>query len=406
VWAMTTEKAKNPEEHAAWLAERNQTVPAFESTIGLDGGKEVVVRKGDLDDLNQEIKEEHSAAMRYHPQAASAAALFAARAIRPDEIAALRRKMMDTVTKGLEEVDKVIMGTKKWTPVQARLFAILTERVLPKLSSVTVEESGQRKLEEMTVEELELMAMGKRKSQAVDAVLTHADEMDRTAEKHERRVTKAAVVSELALITAVDEAEKAYIARQVARPMADIEQDAVRQAAKPQPKATPDQVAKVRASHEGGLPGMWRRQGFTEEEIAEKQRALVEKRRNTKRQLREERLRRLAVRNGLDPDAEAMAKHIDSARQRTVREFRVHNAKGLRRETAIARERKRAERAAERARRRAEEPRIFVSEANPIDGVPVEEYGNLSLARLRELRPDLFEPQEASTIRPEDNDDE
>lgn len=389
-----SEEKKSPEAHPV-------LVRAFESSIGLptEGGAIVLVEKADLEGFNKEIKEEHQPALRYHTEAASVAALFAARAIRPDEIAALRRRMFETVSKGLQEVDQVVMGTKQWTPTQVRLFAILTERVMPKLSSITVEDTtGKKKLEDLSLEELEAIALGKKKAGAVDAVIREAEVRDGQAEKSERREMKATVIRELAHITAIDEAEKKYIARQASRPMAEIEAQTIKQAAKPMPKQTEEQVASRRASS-ARLETYWRNRGHSEEEIAAKAKARLDKIAETKAELRkqkEEAIRRVAVKNGLG-DAEEVAEDISRFRAQTMREFRVHNRKGARTQASLVREAERRGREAEKLKQKGLNP--LISKHLKLEGIPPEEREGLRLQRLRELRPDIFEKPPSPYVR-------
>jgi hypothetical protein len=365
-------------------------IKAFDAALGLPmgAGEPTTVSKEHLDKLNLEIKDEHGDVLRYHQEAAQVASLFAKRAIRPDEIAALRRRMFETVSKGLAEVDQVISGTKTWTPTQTRLFAILTERVMPKLSNITVEDNTSKKLEEMSIEELETIALGKKKAGAVDAVMLKAEGFDEQAEKFERTETKRTVLRELAYVDALGQAEQEYIARQVSRPMAEIAEDAKAQALKPQPKFTDEQLANVRAARKVSNADRWRAQGFSEEEIVAKTKERLEKIAVTKAQLKSWKMTRMAVKQGLDDDARDVAKKIRNVRNKTLAEFKVHSSKGIRRPTKLAKDAQlRVVRKAAQDKRDLS-PRIM--NKRPIEGVPDEELPTLTLDRLRELRPDLF----------------
>lgn len=378
----------------------NELVPAFDASLGLpmgDGEPDKVPKKA-LDKLNNQIRDEHLDVLRYHNEAAQVASLFAKRAIRPDEIAALRRQMFDVVKKGLVEVEQVVMGQKTWSPTQTRLFAILTERVMPKLSNITVEDNTAKKLEDLSLDELEAIALGKKKAGAVDAVVKRAEVYDEQAEKVERREAKRDVVRQLSYIDALDKAEKDYIARIIDRPASEIADDQMRKAMKPQPKHTPEQLARVRQARKKTMEDYWREQGYTDEEIVAKKEEVMRKRLLTKAQLRAEKMERLAVKQGLDDDAMEVARKLRNERLRTLREFRVPPAKGVRSSTKLARDAiKRAEAEAKRADRELR-PRIYG--AFPIEGVSEEQRKTLTLDKLRELRPDLFAP--SKRILPED----
>lgn len=372
----------------------SETVPAFETALGLPtpDGKPIVVSKRALSEINSEIKEEQKDVLRYQRDVAAAASLFAKRAVSPDEIAALRRRMFEVVAKGLGEVDQVIMGQKKWTPTQTRLFAILTERVMPKLTNITVEEAPKR-AEDMTVEELEAIALGKKKADAVDAVIKQADALDEQAEKHERREAKRDVIATLAHINALDEAEKEYIARKVGQAESDEEPD---QNKKPklQPPHSPESLANVRAARKKTMEQWWREKGFTEEEIAQKKAEAIAKRQHTKAQLRAEKLRRLAVKQGLGDDEVDMAKAIRRKRNETLAEFKVHGLKGVRSSTVLARDAMKRTELAEKRQRKELSPRIYTTKR--IEGVPEELRGKLTLDQLRHYRPDFFVPSAVS----------
>ena len=147
-------------------------VPAFETSAGLDprsnAKKPVVVNRYALENFTKSVSPD---VLKNQIEAANVEALFAKRAIRPDEIAALRRRMFEVVVDGLEDVAKVMTGSKEWSNVQVRLFSILAERVMPKLSTITVEDSTSKKLEDLSIEELEKIALGKKNHEAVDAVM-------------------------------------------------------------------------------------------------------------------------------------------------------------------------------------------------------------------------------------------
>lgn len=377
---------------------QDEKVPAFDAALGLPmrAGEPATVSKRALEEVNREVVEENKEAMRYHQEAAQVASLMAKRAIRPDEIAALRRRMFDTVSRNMAVVDQVLAGQVKWSPTQTRLFALLTERVMPKLSSITVEDPTSKKLEDLSIEELEAIALGKKKASAVDAVIKQAEVYDEMADKVERREARKGVLEELAYIDGLSQAEREYVARKVAA-KAEPEEDQGGKR-KPQPSPTDEALANLRKSHEGGLHGIWRRKGYTEEQIEVMERERQAKIAATKAQLKAEKARRLAATMGLDEDAREVAKSIARHRRKTLKEFKVHGLKGVRKPTALAKE---AMQRAEREQRRAQRDEgIRIFNTRSIPGVPDEELKTLTLDRLRELRPDLFEQANPGVIEP------
>jgi hypothetical protein len=194
-------------------------VPAFENSAGIkpkDSGrrtKPVVVNKHALANFNANVD---PVVQKNQLEAANVAALFAKRAIRPDEIAALRRRMFEVVAKGLDDVQEVIAGKKEWNNVQVRLFGMLTERVMPKLSSITVEDNTSKKLEDLSIEELEALALGKKNHEAIDAVIKSGQALDIEAEEFEKR-SAGPKLAKLKHIASIDEAEK-VVAKKVRAP--------------------------------------------------------------------------------------------------------------------------------------------------------------------------------------------
>ncbi len=201
-------------------------VPAFETSAGLANNanghrkKPVMVNKHALENYNSNVDPE---VQKFQLEAANVASLFAKRAIRPDEIAALRRRMYEVVVDGVEDVAKVMKGEKEWNNVQVRLFSILTERVMPKLSTITVEDTTSKKLEDMSLEELEAIALGKKKHEAVDAVIKQGQELDANADRAEKADATKKLRKVTKTIASLDEAEKAVAAskqpKEVAAPV-------------------------------------------------------------------------------------------------------------------------------------------------------------------------------------------
>lgn len=190
-------------------------VPAFESSAGIPRrGKQIKAHPLALEEFNKGVSPE---VLKHQIEVANVAALFAKRAIRPDEIAALRRRMFEVVHKGLNDVEQVILGNKQWSNIQVRLFSILTERVMPKLSNITVEDPRAKKLEELSLEELEAIALGKKKEGAVDAVMAQAKELEKSDAESEEKALKRSrkQIQKLGEITSLEEIEKVYIEKKV-----------------------------------------------------------------------------------------------------------------------------------------------------------------------------------------------
>jgi hypothetical protein len=188
-------------------------IAAFETAAGIPNrpGRPktpVYVNKNALENFTKDVDPD---VLKHQLEAANVAALFAKRAIRPDEIAALRRRMLEVVAGGLEDVADVIAGTRTWTSVQVRLFSILAERVMPKLSTITVEDTTSKTIEDLSIEELEQLALGKRNHEAIDAVVHQATGLEAKAEKAESAATRKALRGKMITIASLDEAEKVYV---------------------------------------------------------------------------------------------------------------------------------------------------------------------------------------------------
>lgn len=101
------------------------------------------------------------------------AALYEKRAVKPFDVADLRRKTFDLVNENMDQVGKVLTGETKWNNVQVRLFATLLDRVLPKMptSYVNTHEAPKagRSLNDLSREELEQIALTGRIPETVDA---------------------------------------------------------------------------------------------------------------------------------------------------------------------------------------------------------------------------------------------
>jgi hypothetical protein len=379
-------------------------VPAFDTALGIgDPANPILVDEKTLSTFNEEISTNNKALLRFGPEAAAVASLFAKRAIRPDEIASLRRRMFDVVSNNLSEVEQVLEGKKTWSPTQTRLFALLTERVMPKLTNITVEDPTSKKLEDMTVDELEAIALGKSKAQAIDAVVKEGEVLDKMAERVESRETKRKVIQELATITAIDDAEKKYIAKKIGEPMEEIEKQTIRQMTLPKYFNTPEQREKQRrfVPKKSYVEHMLAR-GHSMEEALEMEKARQEKIRASKLKWSEVQKNRAARTLNLG-DAAPVAHDIENRRRATMKEFKVHGNKGVRTQSSLV---KAAERRKEKEAKRiekAENPRVFV---RPEDiGLTAEDFNGekVRLRRLRELKPDAFVSKPKVKDKPLDN---
>lgn len=368
----------------------SERVPAFDASLGLAMGKgePATVPADSLKYVTDRILDSHGGSLQHNQDAAMVAALFSRRAIRPDEIAALRRRMFDLVGTSLGEVELVMMGKKNWSPTQARLFALLTERVMPKLSSITVQDDTSRKLDELSIEELEIIALGKRKAHAVDAVVMQGQAHEEVAEKRERTEAKRDVIRGLALQGGIEEAEKRFIARQVGAPMAEHEAETAARSVKAQPKPSADSLGNLRKARSGCIRDNWREQGLPEEEVQRRWQERLDKIAATKQRTKEIRLMRQSQGMGLDADGLEAAKAIRNFKNKTLKEFRVHGLKGTKSMTSLAKEAASRAEKAEKRKEKAENPRIFGTQEIP--GVSAEQRKKLRLRELRELRPDLF----------------
>jgi hypothetical protein len=192
-----------------------EAVPAFETSLGLsptsNGQKPVVVNAQALENFNRNVS---PAVLKHQLEAANVAAMFSKRAIRPDEIAAMRRRMFNVVNTSLNDVEQVLSGQKQWNNTQVRLFSILTERVMPKLTSITVDDNSSKKLEDLSLEELEEIAMGKKKATAVDAIVKQGAGLEAEAERREAAEFDASTDAKLAEVASLAQAEQEFVKRQ------------------------------------------------------------------------------------------------------------------------------------------------------------------------------------------------
>jgi hypothetical protein len=77
----------------------------------------------------------------------------------PQEIAILRKEMANIVSDYLPEARLVLSGAKRWSNIQVKLFAMLTNKVVPDLHHSYTQIGVERKsLNELSREELEQIA--------------------------------------------------------------------------------------------------------------------------------------------------------------------------------------------------------------------------------------------------------
>ena len=79
----------------------------------------------------------------------------------PQQSAKLRGHIVTAIGLQLPQAHAVVMGIHQWTPTQARVFALLLDKVLPNLSaSYGLAETAATGVEQMTREALEAVAAG------------------------------------------------------------------------------------------------------------------------------------------------------------------------------------------------------------------------------------------------------
>lgn len=367
-------------------------VPAFESAIGLAPPDAVQVDATALATVNEEMTRDRSAIQRYSREAAAVASLFAARAVRPDEIAALRRKMFDLVEKRMKDVDEVFEGKRKWGNVEVRLMSLLVERVLPKLTNVKVEDATSRKIDDLSVEELERIALNQRKREAVDAVVTAGEVLEEDAEKQERRAAKKELLRQLAEIDAIDEAEKEFIAEQIAKPLEAVDRKEKAGGRAKGAHLTKEQKEKMLAKNRRSNVQRWMDQGMSREEAEAKQRAAVAKAQARRDALREAKEIRMGLTNGLG-EAAKVAKNIVEKRSQTMKAFRVNPLKGVRKPTTLIKEKLEAEKKAAKRKEKEENPRVRIGRVIKDKLPPGIDPEKVRLRDIREHAPEVLEPK-------------
>lgn len=367
----------------------DRLVPAFESSLGIGKPDAVMVPESQLKEVNKKVAPN----VRYAMKSANIASLYAKRAVRPDEIAALRREMFEVVRRNLPEVEQVILGNKAWKSSQVRLYALLTERVIPKMQSVSIEDNTQKRVEDLSIEELEALALGKKREvqERLNTIEIEAKEIEASESRVETEETRREVVRELANIQALDDAEKKYITRLAMQKPDEAAKAEARRQEKAQPAHTPEQMEKIRQKNGRSLEQRWRDAGYTEEEIKEKMAEVVAKRAATRKKTMELKEQDIGYGCGLKSSERAIIEDIKESRNKTFREFRVNPLKGRRSKSVVQREIEKKQKAEQRRYDKEVNPLVFTTGK----GLGIEEdITGIHLQELKERYPHLFEVSE------------
>ena len=364
----------------------DRLVPAFESSLGIGKPDAVMVPESQLKEVNKKVAPN----VRYAMKSANIASLYAKRAVRPDEIAALRREMFEVVRRNLPEVEQVILGNKSWKSSQVRLYALLTERVIPKMQSVSIEDNTQKRVEDLSIEELEALALGKKREvqERLNTIEIEAKEIEASESRVETEETRREVVRELANIQALDDAEKKYITRLAMQKPEEAAKAEARRQEKAQPAHTPEQMEKIRQKNGRSLEQRWRDAGYTDEEIKEKMAEVVAKRAATRKKTMELKDQDIGYGCGLKSAERAIIEDIKESRNKTFREFRVNPLKGRRSKSVVQREIEKKQKAEQRRYDKEVNPLVFTTGK----GLGIEEdITGIHLQELKERYPHLFE---------------
>lgn len=367
----------------------DRLVPAFETSLGIGKPNAVMVPESQLKEVNKKVAPN----VRYAMKSANIASLYAKRAVRPDEIAALRREMFEVVRRNLPEVEQVILGNKAWKSSQVRLYALLTERVIPKMQSVSIEDNTQKRVEDLSIEELEALALGKKREvqERLNTIEIEAKEIEASESRVETEETRREVVRELANIQALDDAEKKYITRLAMQKPDEAAKAEARRQEKAQPAHTPEQMEKIRQKNGRSLEQRWRDAGYTEEEIKEKMAEVVAKRAATRKKTMELKDQDIGYGCGLKSAERAIIEDIKESRNKTFREFRVNPLKGRRSKSVVQREIEKKQKAEQRRYDKEVNPLVFTTGK----GLGIEEdITGIHLQELKERYPHLFEVSE------------
>lgn len=374
-------------EEAVQTADR--LVPAFETSLGIGKPDAVMVPESQLMEVNKKVAPN----VRYAMKSANIASLYAKRAVRPDEIAALRREMFEVVRRNLPEVEQVILGNKAWKSSQVRLYALLTERVIPKMQSVSIEDNTQKRVEDLSIEELEALALGKKREvqERLNTIEISAREIEASESRVETEETRREVVRELANIQALDDAEKKYITRLAMQKPEEVAKAEVKRSEKHMPSHTPEQMEKIRRKNGRSLQERWRDAGYSEEEIEQKMAEVVAKRAATRKKTMELKEQDLGYGCGLRSAERAITEDIKESRNKTFREFRVNPLKGRRSKSVIQREIERKQKAEQRRYDKEVNPLVFTTGK----GLGIEEdITGIHLQELKQRYPHIFEVSE------------
>ena len=364
----------------------DRLVPAFETSLGIGKPDAVMVPESQLKEVNKKVAPN----VRYAMKSANIASLYAKRAVRPDEIAALRREMFEVVRRNLPEVEQVILGNKSWKSSQVRLYALLTERVIPKMQSVSIEDNTQKRVEDLSIEELEALALGKKREvqERLNTIEIEAKEIEASESRVETEETRREVVRELANIQALDDAEKKYITRLAMQKPEEAAKAEARRQEKAQPAHTPEQMEKIRQKNGRSLEQRRRDAGYTDEEIKEKMAEVVAKRAATRKKTMELKDQDIGYGCGLKSAERAIIEDIKESRNKTFREFRVNPLKGRRSKSVVQREIEKKQKAEQRRYDKEVNPLVFTTGK----GLGIEEdITGIHLQELKERYPHLFE---------------
>lgn len=364
----------------------DRLVPAFETSLGIGKPDAVMVPESQLKEVNKKVAPN----VRYAMKSANIASLYAKRAVRPDEIAALRREMFEVVRRNLPEVEQVILGNKSWKSSQVRLYALLTERVIPKMQSVSIEDNTQKRVEDLSIEELEALALGKKREvqERLNTIEIEAKEIEASESRVETEETRREVVRELANIQALDDAEKKYITRLAMQKPDEAAKAEARRQEKAMPSHTPEQMEKIRQKNGRSLEQRWRDAGYTDEEIKEKMAEVVAKRAATRKKTMELKDQDIGYGCGLKSAERAIIEDIKESRNKTFREFRVNPLKGRRSKSVVQREIEKKQKAEQRRYDKEVNPLVFTTGK----GLGIEEdITGIHLQELKERYPHLFE---------------
>lgn len=367
----------------------DRLIPAFETSLGIGKPDAVMVPESQLKEVNKKVAPN----VRYAMKSANIASLYAKRAVRPDEIAALRREMFEVVRRNLPEVEQVILGNKAWKSSQVRLYALLTERVIPKMQSVSIEDNTQKRVEDLSIEELEALALGKKREvqERLNTIEIEAKEIEASESRVETEETRREVVRELANIQALDDAEKKYITRLAMQKPDEAAKAEARRQEKAMPSHTPEQMEKIRQKNGRSLEQRWRDAGYTDEEIKEKMAEVVAKRAATRKKTMELKDQDIGYGCGLKSAERAIIEDIKESRNKTFREFRVNPLKGRRSKSVVQREIEKKQKAEQRRYDKEVNPLVFTTGK----GLGIEEdITGIHLQELKQRYPHLFEVSE------------